>query len=270
MTTQQVIQLLIVLLIVGSSFFGWLFKQVQEQRERKRIRDEQERRRDEMLRTGRDVYAGPAGPQTVPTEVAMPPSADPQTRRREELARRRREQIEELRRRAAARQAGQRPGPQPTSPVPARAQVPSQPGPAAGGPPQDLVIQLPGGRVLRIPAPQQPQGSQPQPQPRPQPQRPKRQPQPRPQSKSQPKPQPVALDPAYSGESTTEARLGKPLSVQQTPEEVYAIPSGVARPIPVLEKPMTPADWRRAIVMREILDRPLALRDPARMTDPLT
>lgn len=262
----QYFHLIVIVLIVGSSAISWAFKKLQEQRARKQVADEIERRRLEMLRTGRDP--GPRG------EIAMEesrPEHDPESGRRAELARRRREQIEELRRRAAQRQAGQS-GTLPTAPTAAG------PGAATQTPPpplqQEVVIQLPGGRVLRIPAPapagadiRPPQTARQGPKQSPRPPKPPRAPRP-PKDQSARAAGALAAS-ADTGESTTQRLVeSRAAAAYDIPKEGAARVSDTA-PLVLAGAPMTPEQWRRALIASELLAKPLSLRPPGQTADPL-
>lgn len=144
-------------IMIGSSFFGWLAKQLKEQAELKRIETEKNRRRQEALRTGRDPDAEEAAQRKRAAEAAAraqiqaqaqaqaqarsqaggPPGPSSAGRTRlEEIAARRQAQLEELRRRRAEQLArsgqgnqSQAPGrqtQQPARQAPARTQQPQQ------------------------------------------------------------------------------------------------------------------------------------------------
>lgn len=262
---QNYLQLIIVLLIVGSSFITWVIRKLQEQRIRKAQRDAIERRRLELLRTGRDPGEQALEAPMSPDEPAATPS-DPEAARRAELARRRREQIEMLRRRQAGQNAGQSSG--------QGAGGPASVGPggnasASGGQASEITIQLPGGRVLRIPAPPQPGqtgsgaaggGSS---QRRPAPAAPRSAPKTaptrsspaleRPKSRAKPAPALQPMDPTDTGESSTHRLVETRGAAAAGPVVTAASIDG---------KPMTAADWRRAFVAGQILGRPVAERRP--------
>ncbi len=156
-------QILIFLVIIGSSVFGWIFKQLREQAELKRIEHERERRKLEQLRTGRvDEPDRPIAAQTrVSTPQAPSPSpAAPTTTgagrvRLEEIAARRQAQLAELRRRRAEQLARAQSGGQS---VPPQAQRQAQPGrqPAARPAPaqpaaRPPVARQPRGKISRAP-----------------------------------------------------------------------------------------------------------------------
>lgn len=272
------IHLLVVLLIVGSSLLSWIFKKVQEQRARKQITDEIERRKIELLRTGRDPGAEMDRVARDPNAInPVPPPIDPEVERREELARRRREQVEELRRRAAQRQQGPNaPTPMQTrGPAPAQVQRPT----AAPGVQREVVIQLPGGRVLRIPAPAEaPVESRPE--QRPSTPRPPRQPSKKPATKqvSRQANKPTssraagalaASGDADTGESTTQRLIEtQAAAAYDLPNDRARTPVGQVAPV-IAGAPMTPEQWRRALIASELLSKPMSLRTPGQSADPL-
>lgn len=86
----QFIQILIVVIVLALSGLSWITKKLQEQRARKRRMIEQQRRMEEMLRTGRDPLAEQA--------AALQRATATDRARLEELARRRQAQMEQLRR----------------------------------------------------------------------------------------------------------------------------------------------------------------------------
>jgi hypothetical protein len=91
-------QLVVIVLALGSGVIGTIFKKLQEQAAKKRVQDELMRREVERLRTGRDPDREDA-------------SSAERARREAEVARRRKAQLEELRRRAAQRGASAGPAP---------------------------------------------------------------------------------------------------------------------------------------------------------------
>ncbi|HEX8878033.1 MAG TPA: hypothetical protein VF777_14890 [Phycisphaerales bacterium] len=113
-------QLVVILLVVGGSMLQWIFKTLAEQRAVRRARLEMQQRELEALRTGRE----PAPPMGVPAEFS------------------REAELEELRRRAQARaeQASREervdpgmPMPQPTQPNPLEILLGLPPGSTSGG-----------------------------------------------------------------------------------------------------------------------------------------
>jgi hypothetical protein len=106
-------QIIILLLIFGASAIQWLYKTLKQQAEKNRQLSEQRRQDDESLRTGRS-HDSPVDPRTPEPVARRVTPTDPEEARLAELARRRQELVAELRRRAAAKQ-GQ---PAPTEPPP--------------------------------------------------------------------------------------------------------------------------------------------------------
>ena len=250
MNTGSLLQIIIFILIFAGPTIGVIFRKLQEKRahqQRRRIADETRR---EMLRTGQ-VTPGMARSSMVidpqPTTAgARLQKAQPSTdasdaqMRQARLQELKRQQLERLRAAAAARagQAGQpsviAPAPSPGSPVgtsrlaPGR-QTPIPPPssfPSRTAPPQR---QAPP-RQQRPQTPQRPVLIPPQPQPARKPER-----------ASSPRPQVGTL-----GASTSGAAAG---FAKAPPVE------------PLIDgRRITPQDWRRAIIMKEILDKPVALR----------
>lgn len=89
---QNNTQIVVVFFFLTAGFFNWLVRTLAKQAMEKKARDRQQRAEAEALRTGR-----PAAMQSVTTQEMTA------ARRLEELAERRRQQLEELRRRAAAK-----------------------------------------------------------------------------------------------------------------------------------------------------------------------
>lgn len=123
MTRQQWTQLIIILLFVGFSVLSWAFRQLREYQQKQAARQAAERRRLEMLRTGRgEARADEQRVEARPLEA--PPRApdvhDDARRRLQELAQRRRAELEAMARRAAGGSGGGAPkaGPRPATPVP--------------------------------------------------------------------------------------------------------------------------------------------------------
>ncbi len=259
---QQYVHLLVLLIVAGSSFFGWLVRVLKEQAAKKRAQEAIEKQKLETLRTG------PRSGDTVSasTQATLEaPTADPL----QEAARRRREQIE--RARAAARAS---------TPTPA----PSAPQPSSSS--DDLTIRLPNGVVLKLPgnapptpAPPAPAPSAPRVQPRPdtrsQPQIAKK---PAPARTRQPA-RPVRSSNAPPGDPPPQlGRLGtRPTETIEIPAELAPISaitaiSAVAappaiRPAVIDPRSMTPADWRRAFITNEVLREPMSLRTEDQQSD---
>lgn len=220
------VQLIVLLIVMGFSGLSWLFRKIQEQAAKKRAMDQLERRKLEALRTGRDVGAEASG------------DVDAQAR---EQAARRRAQIEELRRRQQERSRAKVNVPAaertpPMRPLPPILRVPGSSGPT--------VPQRGPGRTTSI-----------KPVPVPKPQRAtqeKRRPQP-------PKParRPLEQRPVES------RRITAPLEQQQlTAAPPEPAPAREVLAVTGVSRPRSAAEWRRAIVLSELLSPPKALRGP--------
>ncbi len=241
----NIIQILIVLLFVGSSFFGWVVKELQKQAERKRMEAEIQRRRTEALRTGRvEAETKPAAPaRTTASQTPAQPAS------LEEIAARRQAQLDELRRRRA-QQAAQQAARQ-------RAQASAQAGAPAGRPQtQPVPVQR------RTPAPpqrspRQPQATRPQAgttqgglRPVQAPTRPRQAPAPVAAPKRR-RPQPERVTEHVQDHGFDE------LSAKARPAFVHHDSALMSAVIPAR---LTHADMRRAIVLSEILAPPVSMR----------
>lgn len=226
-SNQQFLHLIVILLIVGASFISWLAKKLKEQADKKRALQEMERRRLEALRTGKDPGAA----------VAAAPSGSPEELRLRELAARRQAQLQELRRRQQNRpqQGGGRPPIVILAPGSSGQGVPGAPG----------VPGVPGSGRPRQGAPRQPAGSKP-------PSQPQRRP-------DQPRPRPASRPASEAREDTGESTTHRLVQDVRTPTT-----SKPRQPAMVLGAPMNAQQWRRALMLREVLAPPPGLtgRDP--------
>jgi hypothetical protein len=223
----HLVQLVIALIVVGGGFIRWAATKLKEQAEQKRRADEVERRKLEVLRTGRDPG--------VLAEAATTPAQrqrDEAAARQQQDAARRQAQIEEFRRRQAERarqRMAQAEAPR-TAPARPAAQVPPRPLPP--------IVTIPGSTGPTVP---------------------QRAPAPRPAPKSpQPRTRPAAPPPAPTRAAQAPVRAATPAP---NPAPAPA-PSPAAEALAVANPPRTAAEWRRAIVINEILSAPLADRSP--------
>lgn len=217
-----------------------LFKHLAAQAEKRRLQQAQQRAELEMLRTGRTIETSSDSPGARPTQ-----SRDNEERRREELA--------ELRRRAAARRSPQtqtqsRDPIQAPTPTPARSPAPN---------PLELLLGLPpgtttGGTVSPVPM---------------------RTPKTRAQrGESESKKRRLEQQRLRAQQLAAEARRNQERLEQQaraaraaaTVEQRLLRDAKPVSPAPVRAAigiaPRSAADWRRAIVMNEILSKPVSLR----------
>lgn len=197
MTPQQRIQLVIILIFVGSGVIRWLFQRLQEQAAKKRALDAIEQRRLEALRTGRnlsEIQEQSAAPEREQVETAA--------------AAKRRAQIEEFRRRQQERTAQR----SQTFDVPR----PIQQTPVATGP----IGRIPGsaGPTVPMPARKSPRVAAP-PTQQPKPRAPKAEPAPRP---TRPPAEPASVRPSAEPPAPPHApprRLDPVIVAPQTPEQ---------------------------------------------------
>jgi hypothetical protein len=238
-------QLIILLIIVGFSVLSFIFRKVQEEAERRRVREQLAQRELDRLRTGRDPGSD--------VESAT------QMQRAQELAARRQAQLQELRRRQQERTRQQqthvrveeaRMGPrlEPAANGPATSQPPLVWIPGSSGP---TVPQRTPPTVRRTPGAGQPQGR-----PRPQP-FPRTQPLPRPQTVARPTTQPKAAPrkPLFPS-----APPAPPPPKQVTPAREAYVQRTPTGPILASIKPRTREEWRRAMILHEMLSSPVAMR----------
>ncbi len=253
--------LVVIFIALSASFLKWLGKTLKEQRERRQQAIDRERREIERIRTGRDPSATsfpggasmqpnassfPGGASMQPNAAAPPVVHDTPTSARESLeqiAARRRARMDQLRRQSAGGSITLPPtAPRPANPAEVLGQILSIPGSA--GP------TVPG---TRPPAPR--------PAPAPKPAR---------RQTSQPPP----IDPAQRRrqlqaqivQQTQRAAALRPDDNSEVHRLVpdYAIEAPTRRvggAIRIFGQPATPADWRRAILLQEVLGAPRSLAD---------
>lgn len=244
MSTQQIVQFLIMFLAFGIPAAGALWKKIEEKRQQREIELQSQRSREELLRTGR------------PRPQAVSQQTNPRAEAAERLAAQRRAQLEELRRRqqerlrqaadrrAAGGQARLSPTARPTGQParPASRQIPTRPYPAP------------------TPAPQRPSATTVRPQPRPAPP-PRVQPQRRPLPRQRAAPEPWVI---AAGERVLRDQIAEGQQRALEPDP-YALGAKRRRAMTRLFGPQgaTADALRRGIMLKEVLDPPLALRDTA-------
>jgi hypothetical protein len=237
------------LIVVGFSVLSWVLRKLQEQAAKKKVQDEIEKRELELLRTGR----APSTPAT--TQATTPPAASatttaPPTTAQTDVERR----IEDLRRRreAMARRRAEgvpTPNAPPTGPVQAR--PPAAPAPRTERP----VVFVPGSSGPIVPP--RPRATPPvaPSQPRAAPVPPKAK---RPTREEQRETKPA---PRVAGRGTLAERLERRDAAQAAAKPVQpAAGQPVAAQPADTSSPMTPTQWRRAIVARELLAPPISVR----------
>jgi FtsZ-interacting cell division protein ZipA len=249
----QYMNLIVLLIIIGVSVISFVFRKLQEEAERRAARDEKARREMERLRTGREP-----GPETE--------SAD-QMQRAQELQARRQAQLQELRRRQQERARTQ----QTTVTLeearigPASAQPTANAGTGAGTAPsrQSPIVWVPGSSGPTVPQrspttarrPQTPQTAGTKP-------RQQTTPTARPQVATRPQ-QTTRHEPLGKPASKSLFRAPPPPPPPPPPvvpaREVYDR-TGKRTPLTKSVRPGSAEEWRRAIIMHEILSPSLAMR----------
>ncbi len=277
MSQQQIIQLIIIALVAGSSTLGWVFRKLKEHADKRAREQAGERRKLESLRTGREMSEESAsmGSMSGPSPIQISQQSSQQTNpQASEIAERRKRQLEELRKRQLARTQRNDEGgggsvilpPQQTTSRSAPRPMPTSI-PGSTGTTVPTQQQSRGGRQQRQrdrggqrgPAPTAP----PQQQQRPQNRQQQRAPQPQrdiPQRSDVPN-RAAALQRGEEGAQHMGAGLNPAnASIESVMAEMDARRG--QRNAALGGQPITPEDWRRAIVMNEILSTPMSLREP--------
>jgi hypothetical protein len=237
---------LVTLIFIGAPIFSAIMKALAQKKQERDALARREKAQLEALRTGRPV--------------AEPPADQASARQRlEELAQRRRQALAQA---GPAARTAQPPAPSTPPPTPT---------------PGTRQIRLPGGIILEVPEDLAPPAPAPQPRPSPAPQNterrrtPKRRPAATPPMPTQPQaPARSATPPARvasASENITRSAQRAALSVPDQPTAPAEPPA--ARPPSTTRAaardarsfgPWTRADWRRAIIMRELLGPPVGMR----------
>ncbi len=240
----------IILAVVVALIYGIMFllKKAQEQAAIKRAKDEQARRHLEGLRTGRVEQESVASTVVVGSQEGNPTPLSHQeaTRRLQELAERRRQQLDELRRRAAAQ--GQ---PVPTSLPPVAAPVPEQARPAQ---PQARPV------IARQTGPAPARRGAPRPQPAVRPAKVARPPN---KTNAERRRESDEVDETErAARREAQRAMGKDKAApKQAPVAPVAGMKSVIGKILLPHGKAGAAEWRRIMMLREILATPVALRD---------
>lgn len=255
----------VLLIVLGFSFFSWVYRQLKEQQAKRAAREAAVRREEALLRTGRE------------TATAMPAASPSRSAAASEPAG---PSLAERQARLRALQSGT---PTPAAPAPA-------PG-ATGIPPGMRQIELwPGGPRVLIPAAGGTPGAASRAAPSPSPAAPAS---PAPRRAASPMPAPAPARAAPSGRSkrgrpakqasaapsmaearAREAReqalaeqrrrdvLTRSEEAPATPTARRAAVASGPSPAPFTGAPTTPAQWRQALILSEILSPPLSVRRP--------
>jgi len=255
-------QIWILLAFVALSFLQWLIRRLQEQSAINKKKQAEARRREEILRTGRD----PDQQNRAPDTASVSAEAAARQARLREL---RQKQLEEMRRKGQPRPAPSTQARVPTRAAPTQATGRSAPvviGPGAGsGPPPTR----PQRQTIGAPQPPRPKPTQPtQPQRRPAAATPPPQQRSRnlpatsarPAGTEAPPPprrtRPAAAPGALRDTTTPQSLASTPL-ISEIPEAAAQGASSATRGVGA---GMTAADWRRALILGEVLAPPVSLR----------
>ncbi len=252
----------VLLVFVAISFLQWLVRRLQEQSTITKQKQALERRRTETLRTGRDPEEDAAAQRRAAQTQTQPQAApgNDAAARQARLRELRQKQLEEMRRRNQGRPASNQQtvevrvpqrtagaGPARRTPTVGAPQPAGQRPPSRPAPPRQAPARSPQPPTRQPPtrqAPARPAGTAAPPPPR------RDRPQP-PRSAPQKPAAPMGLR-----DTTT------PRSLAHTPDpSEVAPPPTQTRPVMSVDGAMTPADWRRAIILSEVLAPPIALRD---------
>ncbi len=242
--------LVVIFIALSASFFKWLAKTLKDQRERRQQAIDRERREIERIRTGRDpaqaATSFPGGATMQPNASVTPAPHDTPTSAKESLeqiAARRRARMDQLRRQSAGA---------PATPPPAAAQ-PTNPAEVLG-----QILSVPGSSGPTVP------GTRP----------PAKRPAPAPKPARRPSSPPPLVDPAQRRrqlqaqivQQTQRAAALRPDDNSEVhrlvPDLVIESPTRRASgAVKIFGQPASAADWRRAILLQEILGTPRSLAD---------
>jgi hypothetical protein len=252
------LRLLGLLIVFGFSLLSWVLRKLQEQAAKKKAQQAIENRELELLRTGRPGVPTPGAPAQVRVQTGPPP-APPGTPTQSDVDRR----IEELRRRreAMARQrAAPATGPAATmsAPSPAPTAQTATPRPQTDRPRPFVFVPGSSGPIVpqRVPRPAPPTAPVPS------------QSQSPPRQKREPRQEPRRAPAAPASQGTLAAKLERRDAAHQAKNAAHdaraaigAPPAPVARDDSRVGLPSAAAEWRRALISREVLSPPIALRE---------
>jgi hypothetical protein len=262
----NLIQLLVVVVIFLLPVLGQVIQALRARAEARRAEMDRQQARMEAIRTGRPVEREAAA-SPVPVQAAPQPAqgqSQSARARLEEMQRRQQERLEELKRRAQARQLEARQASGPVAmPAPSTPSAPARP----GGPGTQIPRQTAPGRAPTAPAPVRiPQ--------RPVPTSTTRAPQPRPVRAQPTRARPVQRAAPPANRESQAGQLAQRLSRSAPGDEIRdALGEAERRRFPGPREASGPTigsdalrsqgleEWRRAIVMREILSEPVGMRE---------
>jgi hypothetical protein len=237
------IRLIGFLIIVGFSVLSWVLRKIQEQAAKKKAQEAIERRELELLRTGRAEVATAPTNVPSPSAASAPPSQSEVDRRIEEL-RRRREAMARRRAEEGGRVMAPPTSAPPVAPRPAPPERPSVfvPGGAEGPifvPRQRTDASTIARPATPIPAPTVARTQQEQ-------------------RAEQPKRGKTASRNAGRGNLAATLQKRDEAQAVKTAETAPPLPPAIIRSSDAI--PRSGAEWRRALIAREVLAPPLGLR----------
>lgn len=238
-------QFLLFILVFLAPMFAAVWRWVETQRERRRLQTELERRRLEALRTGR--VEGASSPASGSAAAAPAPAPTGPTRE-EVAARRQREMQERLRQRLEQQRRAGSPGAPPT-----RTPGPARPSPARTPPPTTARPTTVPGRSFPPPP-----ARSPRPADRPRPVQ--RQPRPEsPAAAAARRQRVVPVSPSLS--PAVEPAPGAGVASEEIGSAREAAGLHTAGPAVRIRPGLSVQQLREAVILREVLDKPLALRE---------
>ena len=243
------VNILVFVLLVGAPAIGSIWKKLEEKKEQRQIEAQRQRLQLEQLRTGR--VSSQASEAKAPTGGASSASADLDAQRRARLEELRRRQQERLRQAAHTRSQGS--GQVRTIPTPGASQGQARPTQSPGRPaPQARPTPARSAPARPAPARSAPARAQPQrvPSTSSSPPRPTGRPTSRPTSRP-------SASQTVQPQASRRVVLSAPVDVTARSGERNA---GAWTALFRAEKP-TLDELRRAVLLREVFDRPVSMRD---------
>lgn len=243
----QYIKLIIILLFVGFSVASFLYRKFKEQQQQQQAKLDALRRREQMLRTGRveqdESFPQPGSIEPPPQQQPRPETPHDEARRRlQELAAQRRRELEAMTRRAAGGPPTQAPSPPPVSrPFPARPIATRTTPPRSPVPPRQTGNPNNAAEQARRQAQKAAKAEE---------------------ARNRAERERQARDERARATQALAADSASQPSAEPSPSSLSS-PTGAIRilaaGVPVGSR--RPEDWRRAIVMMELLAPPAGLRD---------
>ena len=257
MTSQQWVHVTIIIIVMGMSAISWAVRRFRDYQAKQQVKAAQQRQREQILRTGRGdanlespVLLAPPVPARPDVSASPGGSVHDEARRRlQELAQKRRAELEAMARRAAAGQPSQRP-PAPRAPQRGSSRPPAPPAPVVRAPKSDPQSrQTQASEDARRRADKQARAAE---------QRRRTEQDKAAQARDE-RDAAVRSEPSLLDESASDAAFRQASEAARQPTATSALTRiglGAATPARNIEQ------WRRAIVLMEVLGPPPGLRGP--------